>query len=110
MANGGFLNVRHLLLPVESILNMLIFFMDFRNTKSGSNHGFSPKGFYGIPPLPGVLWVGSQGRQFDHRFKSRGDIGGRSKPLGTPVGSQLFHGTMVVNNPLIRPYCLGGVA
>lgn len=29
--------------------------------------------------LRGVLWVGSQGRQFDHRFKSRGDIGGRSK-------------------------------
>lgn len=23
--------------------------------------------------------MGSQGRQFDHRFKSRGDIGGRSK-------------------------------
>ena len=68
---------------------------------------FFPKGFYGIPPLPGVLWVGSQGRQFDHRFKSRGDVGGRSKPLGTPVGSQLFHGTMVVNNPLIRPYFLG---
>mgnify|MGYP002803385020 CR=1 FL=1 len=29
--------------------------------------------------LRGVLWVGSQGRQFDHRFKSRGDVGGRSK-------------------------------
>ena len=34
------------------------------------------------PHLSGVLWVGSQGRQFDHRFKSRGDIGGRSKLLG----------------------------
>ncbi|CAJ1414117.1 unnamed protein product [Effrenium voratum] len=29
--------------------------------------------------IRGLLWVGSQGRQFEHRFKSRGDMGGRPK-------------------------------
>eukprot|EP00913_Durusdinium_trenchii_P019810 g18622.t1 len=29
--------------------------------------------------IRGVLWVGSQGRQFEHRFRNRGDVGGRAK-------------------------------
>ena len=78
MANGGFLNVCHLLLPVESILNMLIFY-GFLNHKKWFLHEswriqsmVFPQGFLRHPPVARCLMGWKPGPPIRPSFQEPG--------------------------------------